>query len=248
MTKWLSSSKNQKTILDTVNATVKAVTGTLRVLKTMFDVLSKVVGGNTNAIKVLIAAYAAWKITSLIGNVAALASKFALLAGNTKGATAATRGLSGSMLGKAGLVAAAGVAAYELTKLTLKVTGLDDKLKGLGASAYDAAAKIGLVHDAGAQFRGKTILSPQASAFLRQQAARLEQAGLTPQQAAARIAASHPGVASRDIGVLAGVYGQRAIVVENHVHLDGREVARSVNRHDARAHRRTANQTSGHRG
>jgi hypothetical protein len=208
---------------------VKAVTGTLRILKGAFDVLSKVVGGNTNAIKALVAAYAAWKIAKLIGSVAELASKFTLLSGNTKTATGSVKGLSKSMLGKAGLVGAAGVAAYELTTLGLKLTGLDKKLKGVGASAYDAAASIGLVHDPTQQFKGKTAPTAGIARFLRNQAARLEQGGMTPSQAAARIAATHPGVARRDIDVYAGVTGRRpTVTINGGLHLHGVQDVRGL--------------------
>jgi hypothetical protein len=73
------------------------------------------------------------------------------------------------------------------------------------------------VHDPGAQFAGRAAPGQAASAAIRRQAARLERSGLSPQQAANRLAAAHPGMARRDIGVLAGEYG---------INRPGRPVAR----------------------
>jgi len=150
------------------------------------------------------------------------------------------------LIGKAGLAGAVGFASYEMTTMILKATGLDKKLDGLAESAYDAAIKIGLIHDPMEQFKGKTTPTPGIARFIRNQAARLEQGGMTPQQAADRLAASHPGLAKRDVEVWAGVYAKQPIEVS--VQIDGREVGRAATTAQTRAGKHTARQTSGRRG
>jgi len=225
MVAWLSNSKNQQQVLNLVKSAAAALTTVLKILSTAFNTLSKLVGGSTNAIKLLIAAFVAWKAVQMASAVSKVASSFGLLTAKTaastkatRGATVASRGLAGSFLGKAGLVAGAGLAAYELTTLALKATGLDKKLNALGATAFDAAAKLGLVNDPGKQFAGKTNLDQAAAGFVRRRARRLETGGMSPEEAAARIARTHPNLAKRDIGVLAGV-GVGGIVINGGVHL-----------------------------
>jgi hypothetical protein len=215
LVKWLNNSKNQQQILNTVNSAARALAAVLKILQAAFSALSKVVGGSANAIKVLVAAFVVWKGLQMASAVSKVAGSFGLLTAKTTASTAATtrataasRGLSASFIGKAGLVGAAGAASFALTTMILNATGLDKKLAQLGASAFDAAAKIGLIHDPTAQFKGKSILGGQATRFLRNQAARLEAGGLSPAQAAARITATHPNVAGRDAQVIAGVFGR----------------------------------------
>jgi Prophage tail length tape measure protein len=103
MNKWLSSSKNQKQIMDTVNSVVKTLTTGVNILRGAFGLLSKVVGGNTNAIKLLVAAYATWKIAKITSSVAGLASKFLTLGGNAKTAATEARGVGLAMKSLAGI-------------------------------------------------------------------------------------------------------------------------------------------------
>jgi hypothetical protein len=226
--KWITNAKNQKRVVDDVKKAFHLVVGGIKVLIGVFKTLAAIVGGNKRAIELLVAAYATWKILGIAGNVATLAGKFGLLATNTGKATTAvgkaegaSGRLSGSLLAKAGLVAAVGVASYKISKLVFHLTGLDKKFGAAGGAAYDFAAKLGLVHDPLGQFQGKTILSAAATRALRQQAARLEAGGLTPAQAAARISAQHPNLATRDVQVIAGVYGNHPLVVNGDVHVHG---------------------------
>jgi hypothetical protein len=205
--KWITNAQNQKKVVDAAKQAIGAITGAIQVLVGAFNTLSRIVGGNRRAIVLLVAAYGTWKVLTIAGNVATLAGRFGLLAGNTTKAAGATRGLSASMLGKAGLVVGVGAAAFAITSLILKMTGLDEKLKSVGASAYDAAAKIGLVHDPGAQFAGHAAPGQASAVAIRAQARRLEAGGMSPAQAAARILARRPDLARHDVEVLAGVYG-----------------------------------------
>jgi TP901 family phage tail tape measure protein len=257
---WLGNSKNQKTILNSLNATIATVAASLRILRSIFRTLSTVLHGNRNAVIALVAAYAAFKALNIASSVASAARSFGLLGRNArtagvrmKGAQAASVGLRGSLLGKAGLVGAAGLAAFAITSLILKATGLDKKLKDAGGSAFDLAAKLGLVNDNNKQFEGKTILGPAGSRAIRQQAARLEAAGLSPTQAATKIAARRPNLALHDIQVLAGVFGQQpqldknsaTVVVHTHVELDKQKVGTAVTKHQQVLAKRNPRQKRG---
>jgi hypothetical protein len=209
--KWLTNARNQQKIINAAKAAFNALTTGIHIITAAFQTLSKIVGGNTNAIYALVAAYAAWKILSIAGNIATLAGKFGLLATSTKTAEGATSGLSASFIGKAGLVVGAGAAAFALTTLILKVTGLDQKLRGAGSAAYDLAAKLGLAQGAPA-----AALSQGAFSALRRQAAGLERGGLTPEQAAARLQRMHPGYQAHDIAVAAA-----GIHISGGIHLHG---------------------------
>jgi hypothetical protein len=219
--KWITNAKNQKRVVDDVKQAFHLVVGGINVLIGAFKTLSAIVGGNKRAIELLVAAYATWKILGIAGNIATLITRIGVLVTAEEGAAVATGALSLSFLGPAGLVVGAGAAGYALTTLILHLTGLDKKLATVGAAAYDFASKIGLVHDPLGQFQGKTILSAAATRALRQQAARLEAGGLTPAQAAARISAQHPNLATRDVQVIAGVYGNHPLVVNGDVHVHG---------------------------
>jgi hypothetical protein len=242
--RFLSNAQNQKTIIDGFKTGLAAVSGVVRGMRTAFQTLASAVGGSKNAIFVLIGAFAAFKALQMAASVTRLAQTFGLLAARERGAARATGGLKASLLGKAGLVGAAGIAAFALTTLILKATGLDKKLKSVGASAFDAAAKIGLVKDPGKQFEGKKLLSGNQYRAIRQQAARLEARGLTPAQATARIAAQRPNVARRDIEVLAGVRGKPP-VVHTTVNLDGQTVAKNTTQHQLKNKKRNATQRRG---
>lgn len=224
--KWLTNAQNQKKIIDTVKQAFAALQKGVAILTGAFRVLSRVVGGNRHAIILLVAAYATFKILTIAGNVATLAGKFGLLSRNTRAATVSTRGLSASMLGKAGLVIGAGAAAFALTSLILKVTGLDQKLRGAGGAAYDLAAKLGLAQGAPA-----AALSQGGYVSLRRQAQRLEAGGLSPAQTAARLQRMHPGYQAHDIAVAAGVGvgGARGgIVIQGDVNVHGVEDPRRL--------------------
>ena len=206
--KWITNAQNQKKVVDAAKQAIGAITGAIQVLVGAFNTLSRIVGGNRRAIILLVAAYGTWKVLTIAGNVATLAGRFGLLAGNTTKAAGATRGLSGAM-GKAGLAGAALAAGFAIGTLLTKIGPVRRAMEQVGSAAYDAAQKIGLVSDPGKQFAGKTILSGAQTRALRQQAAALERGGLSPQQAANRLAARNPNVARRDIGVIAGEYGGR---------------------------------------
>ena len=249
LNRFLSNTKNQKTILEGFRTVVAAVSAAVRVLSGTFRVLSRVVGGSRNAILLIIGSFIAFKAVKMTAAVLDIARSFGIMTARTNAATLATRratlasrGFRASLIGKAGLVAAAGVAAFALTTLLLKVTGLDKKLKSVGASAFDAAAKLGLVNDPGAQFEGKRVLTGLESKRVRDTAARLQAQGLTSEQAAARIARARPNVARRDIEVLAGVYGARPpapVVVNTKVQLNRETVGKVVTETQRRTAKRT---------
>ena len=157
--KWLNNTRNQKRIIDTVTNAAKTFASVLRTLQGAFRTLANLVGGNENAIKALVAAYATFQVVSIAGSVVRLAASFG--------------GVTTALTSPVGLVAAAGLASFGLTTLLLKVTGLDAKLKALGGTIYDVATRLHLfgAKDPMAQFKGKRILGPGATASLRGQAA-----------------------------------------------------------------------------
>jgi hypothetical protein len=184
------------------------VAGFLTRHKTLAKLL--VVGLGALAVAIL-TVNTAWKAYTAVTRAAALAN---IAFGRS--AAGMTRGIGSArlaLIGKAGLVAAVGVASYEITKMILKVTGLDTKLRSLGGRLFD------LTHGGGPNLGGLGA-GAHAGAFLRHQAARLEAGGMTAAQAAARIAATHPGVRRSDIDVYAGV-AAGGVVVNGGLHLHG---------------------------
>ena len=67
--------------------------------------------------------------------------------GGRTAAKAASQGLAASFLGKAGLVAAVGIASFQITSMILKMTKLDKKLKDFGGSVFDIASSLGLTEE-----------------------------------------------------------------------------------------------------
>jgi len=214
--KWITNAQNQKKVVDAAKQAISAISGTINILVGAFKTLSSIVGGNRRAIILLVAAYATFKVVQIAGRVATLATNFGTLATSTRTATGSVKGMSGA-LGKAGLAGSALAAGYAIGQLLNKIPAVQRAEKAVGEAAYGIASKIGVVSDPGKQFAGKKILSGTQSAAIRRQAAALERGGLSPQQAADRIAARNPNVARRDIGVLAGEYG---------IHRPGQPLAR----------------------
>lgn len=252
--KFLSNTKNQQAIINGFKTGLAAVKGIVGALVGAFRLLSGAVGGSKNAIYLLIGAFAAFKAVKMAGAVANVANQFGLLTRKTNGSTAAAKratgasaGLRAGLIGKLGLAAAAGFAAYKLTGLILKVTGLDKKLRTVGGKAHDLAAKLGVINDPGKQFEGKSTLGTGAEVVsaLRRQAARLEAKGLSPRQAASALARTHPNVARHDLEVAAGVGGKQPIVVHTNVHLDGQKVGTSVTEAQRKHKKRNAPQRRG---
>ena len=194
MVKWLTNTKNQEKIINAFKAAASALGAVLRTLNTVFQTLSRLVGGNENAIKLLVVAFASFKILSIAGSVATLAGSFG--------------GVTTALVSPAGLVAATGLAAFGLTTLILKVTGLDKKLYALGGTIYDVATKLRLfgAKDPMAEFAGKLIPKPADMRFIARSLARLQAGGLTRAQAITRFAQQHPGVARHDIVVAGGIH------------------------------------------
>ena len=246
LNRWISNSKNQARVTRDVHQAVTVATqgfhaleDIIKVLTPVFQGFSKAVGGTKNALEILIALGAAAKVAKIASSLGLVGSKAGVAEGGV-------RSLSGSLIGKAGLAGAAGVASFELTTLALKATGLDKKLRSAGGGAYDLAASLGLIHDPTKQFAGKTLLSQPAATFIRHRAQRLEAGGLSTSATVSRILATHPSLARHDVQVLAGQTA--TVVVHTHVDLDGREVAKTVTKHQARDGNRTPRQTSGRRG
>ena len=145
--RWISNSQNQKKVIDAVSAAGHALKTALDTLVGAFKILSRIVGGNKNAIIALVAAYATFKAVQIASTVTNLASSFGLLARRTNGAKTASQGMAASFLGKAGLVAAVGIASFQITSMILKMTKLDKKLKDFGGSVFDIASSLGLTKE-----------------------------------------------------------------------------------------------------
>jgi hypothetical protein len=216
MVAWLQNGDNQKKVMDTIKGAAVTLGAAVRFLRGAFRGLSRAVGGNRNAVILLVGAYASFKAVQIAGRVATLAGSLRGLRRSTVRATGATRGLRGaagglrgSLVGKAGVAGAVALASYELSKLFRKIPNWDRLAKELGGNLYDLAVNLGLATDAMAKFDGKAAPSQAAGVQIRNQARRLEAGGLTPRQAANRLAGQHPGVARRDIDALAGVRGRR---------------------------------------
>ena len=190
--KWLNNTRNQKRIIDAVTNAAQTFASVLRTLQSAFRTLANLVGGNENAIKALVAAYATFQVVSIAGSVVRLAASFG--------------GVTTALTSPVGLVAAAGLASFGLTTLLLKVTGLDKKLQALGGTIYDVATRLHLfgATDPMAQFAGKKVLTPGMVQSLRGQATRLRRRGIA--DPAAELARRHPALAARDIQVAIGLH------------------------------------------
>lgn len=255
---WLSSTRNQKKIMDTLKTTIASVAAVLRTMRAIFRTLSTVLGGNRRAVIFLIGALVAFRALKMASTVAGMARNFGLLGGNIRRTTAATRGakggltaMRGSLIGKAGLVGAVGLASFALTRMFLKLTGLDKRLRKAGGTAFDLAAKLRLVNDPGKQFEGKTVPTQASARFIRERLARLQRRGLTERQSAAAFLKSHPNYARRDVEVLAGVHSagriphSQPIVVHTNVHLNGQKVGSIVTEAQRKAAKRNTTQRRG---
>jgi hypothetical protein len=245
VTKFISNAQNQKAIIDGFRTTLAAVSTTLTVVRTAFNGLSRVVGGSRNALVVLIGAFVAFKALNMAATVLGIARSFGVLTGRTTAATAATRTFNLSMIGKAGLVGAVGLAAFGITSMILKLTGLDKKLKGVGATAFDVASKLGLVNDPTAKFAGKRNIGQAEARRLRATAGRLQQQGLSPNASAAQLIRQHPNLAAQDLRVLAGATTGRGVPVNLVVNLDGQTVARVTTEAQNKAKKRNTTQRRG---
>lgn len=134
--------------------------------------------------------------------------------------------LNAKLLGKAGLVAGAGLAAYELTSMFLSATGLDDKLRDVGGAAYDLAANLGLVNDPMKEFQGKAAPTQGQAGQIRGQARTMLQGGMTSAQVVNFLVRAYPQMAKRDIEVLSGARG--TINIAGGLHLHGVQNVRSL--------------------
>jgi hypothetical protein len=181
--------------------------------------------------------YAGWKVLTIAGKVSTLATNLGVLRGKTNGAKNAAKGFRGSLAGKAGVAGAVVLAGYELSNLIRKIPGWDNAMKNFGASIYNLATNLGLVNDQMAQFQGKKIPGQTSSGQIRRRAAFLEASGLTPQQAAGRLARSHPNMARHDIDVLAGVHG-RSPIMNVTAHFPNVTNARQIESELVKHHRR----------
>jgi TP901 family phage tail tape measure protein len=250
--RWVSDTNNQKTLMDSLRTTMASVGAVLRVIAAIFRGLSTVLGGNKNAVIFLIGAFVAFKALNMAATIAGMARNFGLLTAKTNAQTAATtkaavanKTFSLSMVGKAGLVGAVGLAAFGITTMILKLTGLDKKLKGVGATAFDVAAKLGLVNDPTAKFAGKRNIGQAEAKRLRATAGRLQQQGLSPNASAAQLIRQHPNLAAQDLRVLAGATTGRGVPVNVVVQLDRETIARVTTEAQNKAKKRNTTQRRG---
>jgi len=140
LTDWLSKSKNQQQVLNTVKAAASAVATAVRVLTGAFRVLTKITGSTTNTFKVLLAAFVAFKALKLISYIAGMtkamrgfgAASAAANAGGLGGG--AGGGRFGKALGAAGAVA---VGAPLVAGAIRKIPGFDSAMKGFGGKIFD---------------------------------------------------------------------------------------------------------------
>jgi hypothetical protein len=231
--------------MDLVNSAVSALSTVVGILKTAFELLSGAVGGNANAIKVLIGIYAGWKVLTFAGKITQLAGSFGSLSKKQDAARGSAGRLNASLAGKAGLAVGVAAASWEVSKMIRKIPGWDKKMKEFGAGIHDVLADIGLIKDPMKQFEGKANPTQQLIGGIRGRAQQLERGGMTPKQAADQLARQFPNVARHDIDVAAGVTAKAAGVTigtqNNHFH--GVQNPRQMEdelakRHKQRPHRR----------
>ena len=109
MVTWLSKSKNQKAVLDTVKAAASAVESVLRVMKGTFDALNAITGSTKNTFKLLLGLFIAFKALKLAAYISKMALAMKAFAGYSAAANAAgAGGLAGGVPGKAGRFAKLG--------------------------------------------------------------------------------------------------------------------------------------------
>jgi hypothetical protein len=245
LNKFVTNVQNQQAIIGGFKTGIGAVSTIVKTLSGAFRVLSTVLGGNRNALLLLIGVYVTFKALKVASTVAGMARNFGILTARTKGATAATSAFRLGMVGKAGILGATLAASFGITTMFLKLTGLDKKLRGLGRTAFDVAAKLGLVNDPGAQFAGKRNLSQAESGRLRRTAGRLQAAGLTPNQSAAQLIRQNPSIAARDIRVLSGAASGRGVPLQATINVDGQAIAKVTTEAQRKAQKRNTTQRRG---
>jgi hypothetical protein len=131
MVSWLSKSKNQKQVLDTVKAAAAAVESVVRVLTGAFQALNAITGSTKNTFKLLLAGFVAFKALKLVSYIAGMAKAMRGLA--VASALAGGGGKAGLMTGRAGPVVAAAATGY----FGAKALGADRLGKFLGGKAFD---------------------------------------------------------------------------------------------------------------
>jgi hypothetical protein len=238
ITNWISKSKNQKAIMDIVKGAVGALRTAVGILSGGFRVLSRLVGGNANAIKVLIGLYAGWKLASLASRIVGVATSFGALTAAEGGAAAATEGLAVA-LGPAVLVAGALAAGVALGTLIYQIP----IVKRLADEAADSIAGLFGYINPMAQYAGKRAPTQNMAALIRSQAAQLERRGMSPAAAARTLEGRYPAVAARDIETYAGVRGRPAAAAAVHITFNGvtdtNEIQKRINETIARHNRRS---------
>lgn len=204
---------NQKMIRDIVGGALKAFVSIVKVTAAILGPLLKAlnavahaIGGWKNAWLAIFALGIASKLRGIAGAMFAVET-----AAGAEGAAGGVKALRLSLIGKVGLVAAVGVASYELTTLALKLTGLDKKLRSVGGDlqglltkvpgANKALESVGL-GDPGKQFDGKAIPSQQQASAVIAAARRMRKQGFTKDQIEGQFEKWHPDWAFHDIDVL----------------------------------------------
>jgi hypothetical protein len=115
MVVWLSKSKNQKQVLDTVKAAAEAVESVARVLVGTFKALNAITGSTKNTFKLLLGLFIAFKALRLVRYIAGMAAAMKAFAGWSAAASTAGaggglgKGGKGGKLGRLGRIAGAGL-------------------------------------------------------------------------------------------------------------------------------------------
>jgi hypothetical protein len=256
LNKFLSNAKNQKAIVDGFKTAVAAVSGVLRVMRTVFQTLSGAVGGSKNAIKLLIGVFILFKAVKMASAVAGVATQFGILGtkagtagGKMRGARGGAGALRGSLIGKAGLVGAVLAAGFVLSKLIRKIPGWEGAMKSFGGAIEEVAEKLGLVNDPLKEFEGKKDVTQTLAKQLRTRALTLHNKGLSDVQVQQRLARENPKVALHDIKSLTTRFlatrKDPPIVTHVHVHLDKEKVGTVVTEAQRKARKRNTTQRRG---
>jgi len=199
LSKWAQNTDNQKRVLSDAKRVISDVSSVLDTLSGAFKRLNDISGSTENTLKVLLGTFLAFKGLQLVGGLAGLATALG-------GATAGATGFSAALSGNAGLIALTGVAAFALTTMALKATGLDKALKTAGGAVFDFAAKLGIVHDPLKEFEGKIIPDPDDIKRFRAAITKLMNTrNITRENAIDVFVKLHPEVSKHDVEVAAGI-------------------------------------------
>lgn len=151
MVAWLSKSKNQKQVLDTVKAAADAVGTAVRLLAGAFTAMNKVTGSAKHTFELLLGLFIAFKALKLVSYIAGMTKAMRGFAGASAAANASGAGAGG--LGGAGKVGrfgrllggvgAVAVGAPLVAGAIRKIPGWDKTFKGIGGAIAGATVARG---------------------------------------------------------------------------------------------------------